>query len=392
MLTKCPECGLQVSDKAFSCPHCGYPFKNNIAPVVRKSTKKRRLPNGFGQITELKNRNLKKPFRAMITTGFDENARPIQKLLKPVAYFSTYNEAYEALLKYNKNPYSYDSSMTLVELFQKWYPAYEKTVGKKTTMYVRSTWNRFEPLWNTKICNLRKSNVKMLLDNTDASPTNISNMKRLLKLMFDYAVEYEIVENNVIKEIDLSSLMKTKTSNYTTQHRAFSEDDLQKLWANINADQYVKIILIQCYMGWRPNELLNLKKENVNLEDGYIIGGSKTKNGINRKVPIHSKIMPLVIELDKNNDNTEFLISIKNKKIDYQTYGNHYEKILKELGIDPTHKLHDPRVTFVTLCKKYQVDEYAIKYMVGHSIRDLTENTYTKREFDWLKSEIEKIK
>ena len=104
MLTKCPECGSQVSDKAFSCPHCGYPFKNNIAPVVRKSTKKRRLPNGFGQITELKNRNLKKPFRAMITIGFDENARPIQKLLKPVAYFSTYNEAYEALLKYNKNP------------------------------------------------------------------------------------------------------------------------------------------------------------------------------------------------------------------------------------------------------------------------------------------------
>lgn len=217
-------------------------------------------------------------------------------------------------------------------------------------------------------------------------------MKRLLKLMLDYAVEYEIVENNVIKEIDLSSLMKTKTSNYTTQHRTFSDDDLQKLWTNINTDQYVKIILIQCYMGWRPNELLSLKKENVNLEDGYIIGGSKTKNGINRKVPIHSKIMPIVMELYKNTDSQELLISTKSKKIEYRMYARHYEKILKKLDIDPTHKLHDPRVTFVTLCKKYQVDEYAIKYMVGHTIRDLTENTYTKREFDWLKSEIEKIK
>ena len=27
MLTKCPECDLQVSDKAYTCPHCGYPLK-----------------------------------------------------------------------------------------------------------------------------------------------------------------------------------------------------------------------------------------------------------------------------------------------------------------------------------------------------------------------------
>ena len=27
MLIKCPECDLQVSDRAFACPHCGYPLK-----------------------------------------------------------------------------------------------------------------------------------------------------------------------------------------------------------------------------------------------------------------------------------------------------------------------------------------------------------------------------
>jgi hypothetical protein len=47
---------------------------------------------------------------------------------------------------------------------------------------------------------------------------------------------------------------------------------------------------------------------------------------------------------------------------------------------------------FVTSTKKYGVDEYAIKYIVGHKISDLTEKVYTKREFDWLKEEIEKIK
>lgn len=38
MLFKCPECDLQVSDKAISCPHCGHPLKAG-AGRVRESTK-----------------------------------------------------------------------------------------------------------------------------------------------------------------------------------------------------------------------------------------------------------------------------------------------------------------------------------------------------------------
>ena len=44
------------------------------------------------------------------------------------------------------------------------------------------------------------------------------------------------------------------------------------------------------------------------------------------------------------------------------------------------------------MAKKYEVDEYAIKYMVGHKIADITEKVYTQRELNWLKTEIEKIK
>jgi hypothetical protein len=39
-LIKCPECGQDVSDKAFSCPHCGYPFKKQ-APVTIEQTRKK---------------------------------------------------------------------------------------------------------------------------------------------------------------------------------------------------------------------------------------------------------------------------------------------------------------------------------------------------------------
>ena len=52
----------------------------------------------------------------------------------------------------------------------------------------------------------------------------------------------------------------------------------------------------------------------------------------------------------------------------------------------------DGRKHFVTKCKDAKVDEYAIKYMVGHKISDITEKVYTAREFEWLRTEIEKIK
>ena len=70
MLISCPECELQVSDKALSCPHCGYPLKPEATkPRKPRTNKRKRLPNGFGQISELKGQSLRKPFRAMVTVG-----------------------------------------------------------------------------------------------------------------------------------------------------------------------------------------------------------------------------------------------------------------------------------------------------------------------------------
>ena len=109
-LIKCPECQLQVSDKAITCPHCGYPLDTKvIKQQQRKTNKRKRLPNGFGTISELKNQNLRKPFRALVCVGKNFYGKPIYKSLKPETYFKTYNDAYAALLEYHKNPYDLDS-------------------------------------------------------------------------------------------------------------------------------------------------------------------------------------------------------------------------------------------------------------------------------------------
>ena len=100
----CPECALQVSDKALSCPHCGYPLDKSTIKRKRGSGKRRRLPNGFGSITERRDKNLRNPFWARVCVGKNEFGKPILKPLKPQCSFPNYNAAYAALVEYNKNP------------------------------------------------------------------------------------------------------------------------------------------------------------------------------------------------------------------------------------------------------------------------------------------------
>ena len=75
----------------------------------------------------------------------------------------------------------------------------------------------------------------------------------------------------------------------------------------------------------------------------------------------------------------------------YDKYRARFAKIRDELNLNPNHKAHDPRKQFVTMAKKYKVDEYAIKRIVGHAILDITEKVYTERDLEWLQEEIAKI-
>lgn len=410
MLTQCPECELPVSDKANACPHCGYPIK---APGKqkrsRKSAKRRRLPNGFGQISEIKGRNLRNPFRAMVTVGKTPEGRPICKPLKPESYFPTYNDAYTALVEYNKNPYDLEPSITMVELYDKWFKEYEKTV--KDTRAVESAWAYCSEVYKMRVMDVRARHVKGCMEEGTVvvrgeerhpSATMKNKIKSLFNLMLDYALEYELVDRNYSRTFNLSEETIKEIVTVKKGHIAFTDEEMDKLWGCLGEKLGVDIMLIQCYSGWRPQELGLLELADVDLVNWTFKGGMKTDAGENRVVPIHTRIRPLVQA--RYNEalalNSNFLLNWvdpnsrqkKNIKLTYARYQKAFERIRDELHLNPEHRPHDGRTHFVTSAKRYGVDEYAIKYMVGHKISDITEKVYTKREFAWLREEIEKIK
>ena len=373
--------------------------------------KRMRLPNGFGQISEIKNARLREPFRAMVTVGKTETGKPICKLLKPKAYFKTYNEAYSALMKYHENPYDLSASMSMSALFDLWYAEKEKSgVSDSNLRDVRRLWKYCQSIYSTPIQQVKPQNIRDCLENGKANmrgqlvPTTPMVQKRLKTVfnqMFDYALSYDLVEKNYARNFDLPKNIARQANEKQSEHIIYTDEEIHKLWNN-SSDITAQMILIQCYSGWRPQELLNISLKDVDLENWTFHGGMKTNSGKNRIVPIHSKIKELVRSNYEQAQKLGFdnlFVGFDNRRVDkppivinYAQFSRMLDRLIKELELNPKHRLHDGRKTFVTMCKKYNVDEYAIKKLVGHTISDITERIYTDRDIEWYRSEIEKIK
>ena len=329
--------------------------------------------------------------------------------MKPESYFPTYNDAYAALVEYNKNPYDLQPAITMQELYDKWFPEYEKTV--KDSKAAENAWEYCSAVYTMRVMDVRARHIKGCMEEgvavvkgVEQTPTaNMKNkIKSLFNLMLDYALEYEIVDRNYSRTFKLPDEVVKECHNVKREHIAFSEDEIELLWNHVDDKKGIDILLIQCYSGWRPQELGLIELANVDLTDGTFKGGMKTEAGSERIVPIHSKIRSLVEKKYKEAEElgSKYLLNWidpnarnkKNIKLTYNRYTKAFDLIRTELNLNPEHRPHDGRKHFVTMAKKYGVDEYAIKYMVGHKIADITEKVYTQREFDWLKTEIEKIK
>ena len=48
------------------------------------------------------------------------------------------------------------------------------------------------------------------------------------------------------------------------------------------------------------------------------------------------------------------------------------------------HTPHETRHTFITYAKKSKINDYILKKIVGHEIRDITEKVYTHRNIEEL--------
>ena len=145
------------------------------------------------------------------------------------------------------------------------------------------------------------------------------------------------------------------------------------------------------YNGCRISEFLDLKKEDVHLDEQYFdVIASKTENGL-RKVPIADKLLPFYKAWFGGSKCEYLLHTPDHKHFDYRNYyDSYFTPLMEQLGFD--HKPHDTRHTCISLLTEADVNPTSIKKIVGHSgAMSLTERVYTHLDIETLVEAINRI-
>ena len=264
------------------------------------------------------------------------------------------------------------------EQFYQWKFAEGTSFSASTKEAYRTGYMNSRMLHDRIFEDLKAPDLQEVIDDCPLKKESLSIILTLFKQMYKYAVYAEIVSENKAQYV------KIKIGDDTEHGTPFSDEELQILWRNTD-DPEVQLILIMCYSGWRIGEIPNLK---IDFKENYYQGGSKTKAGKDRIVPIH----PAVYDFVRSKMQSQ-------GKLLMYTQKHHRDKFfyptLERLNIvgNPKHTPHDCRHTFSMLCERYGVRENDRKRMLGHSFGgDVTNAVYGHRTLEELRTEIEKIK
>lgn len=332
-----------------------------------------RRGNGEGSIIKLSGKR-RRPYAVRVTVGFTLDGK--QKY-KYVGYYGSKMEAKNALREYLVNPYNLDTkNTTLLDLFNRWKDTTE--LNQTTIKGYVSAFNQCYSIHRLKIREVKTHHLEDAM--LTLKPSMQGGFKNVIQHIYTEAMKNDIIEKDLSRFLVPQKVERKK-------RKPFTAAQIKQIKGFNHKHNDITIILL--YTGLRINELLEIKKENVNLEERYMVGGSKTKAGINRIIPIHDDIYNL-IEKHYNNG-IKYLIENNGKPVVYRTFMTVYWERLKEfLGTD--HTPHSTRHTFITQADRCELDNLSVKKIVGHATKDITKDVYSHKDIQQLLHEVNKLK
>lgn len=336
----------------------------------------RRLPNGSGSITKLSG-NRSKPYLAR------EGKTGLQKC---IGTFATKAEALKALSDFNTTPWNLEQkekqSITMEALFEMYIEKRGERLGKSTLGLMHSSYKHCSPLHKRVYSSIKAFEMQDIIDDCPLSKSTKSSIKNLFVHLDKFAREMDISDKMY------SDLVQVTGGTPRKQKVIFSDDEISSLWDGSDKAFYDSVLIL-LYTGFRISEMLELKVENINLEEKYMVGGKKTAAGINRTVPIHHRIYDMVAERCAAS-NKGYLIEYKGRPMNAHQYRSiHWERIMADIGA--SHTPHETRHTFRSRLDSAGAKRVCIDKIMGHSSGNVGEDIYTHKSLDELIETIEML-
>ena len=247
-----------------------------------------KLPNGYGSVVKLSGKR-RKPYIVRKTAGwhYDKSKdKQVQDFII-IGYTATRAEGLQMLADYNNNPFDTKAAkMTFDDVYEEWSKRKYPTVSESNIKGYSAAYRACSILYNRVFKDIKLADLQTVIDTCEKNYPTLKKIKILFNQLYDFALKNDICNKNYSTFVDIVQYKDRNPNKY--DRNKFEKDEIELIWKQKD-DKYYQIILMLLYNGVRISELLDLKKENVHLDEQYFdVISSKTENGI-RKVPIADK-------------------------------------------------------------------------------------------------------
>lgn len=334
-----------------------------------------RLPNGFGNVSRLPG-NRRRPYRARLTAGWriDETGKKHQEY-KTIGYFETKEEGIIALSNYRQNPYDLRRDrITFREVYERFSSEHFPKISEGNIQGYTTAFRTCPQLHDIPFCDIRRIHLQRVIDECGKNYPSLRKLKVLFNQLYKYCMQNDLCEKDYSRYLDICQYRDRNPNAYHRQ--PFCAEELEKIWNCKNESIYYTVILMLIYSGCRIGELLDLKKENVNLgERWFFVEKAKTNAGV-RYVPIADKTLPFFQAWYAKGSSPYLITSTRDNHLNYRNfYDTYWKPMMERLGME--HRPHDTRHTCITMLALAGVDDKVIKKIVGHKGQNITETVYT---------------
>lgn len=162
--------------------------------------------------------------------------------------------------------------------------------------------------------------------------------------------------------------------------KPFEPEDVVRLVAEAekrDLHTLADLIRMGMWTGARISELCFLQVKDVH-KGWFQIRDGKTKAAV-RKVPIHSKLKPILARLTKGRDDGYVLADLAANKFGDRSgaIGHAFSRLKEDLGFGAAHVFHSIRKTMITQLENAQVPENIVADIVGHEKPRITYGLYS---------------
>ena len=254
---------------------------------------------------------------------------------------------------------------TFAETWDEWLSEHSQHIGAETCGNYRAAYKHMTALHDCPLKDITAGDLQTCIDDCPCGKGTRAIMRSAWKQLYTWAIARHIVSWPINLAVGLKLNYDQDQENY--ERDSLTNEEMDALWDLAYAgDRDAKIVLIAIHLGMRPSELLALSVDDVHLDaaEPYVEGGSKTKAGKNRHIPIAKKILPFVIKEKGSRTSGRFILtgSMGNAKQILNYYSDHsFFPVIERAGIaNPMvpagggtmrHRLtpHNCRHTFATM-------------------------------------------